>query len=120
MALDPNMQMFQGYLGRESTIVKNNIYVKDFSYLGRPIKEVVYLDFTDETVPDHGANLILLPEWTGDMGDRGLYELVPFLESKLKPQVITLNPFLHRFGPEAMRRERGDRHLRTGRHCDKV
>ena len=120
MALDPNMQMFQGYLGRESTIVKNNLYVKDFSYLGRPIKEVVYLDFTDETVPDHGANLILLPEWTGDMSDRSLYELVPFLESKLKPKVITLNLYLSRFGSEAMRRERGDRQLRTRRHCSEV
>ena len=93
--------------------MKNSVYVKDFSYLGRPIKEVVYLDFTAETVPDHGGNLIVLPEWTGDMTDRALYELVPFLESKLKFWMVTLNVFLLRFGPEAMRRARGDRPLRT-------
>ena len=53
MALDPNMQTFSGILGRESTIVKNGKYVKDFSYLGRPVKEVVYLGFTKDTVPFH-------------------------------------------------------------------
>lgn len=80
-ALDPNMMMFQGRLGRESTLLKGQKYIKDFSYLGRPIKEVVYLDFTDELVPYHSANTIILPEWTGDMDDRALYDILPFLES---------------------------------------
>ena len=57
------------------------MYVKDFAYLGRPIKEVVYIDFTDDTVPMHKDNAILLPEWHGDKDDRELYDLLPFLES---------------------------------------
>lgn len=52
-ALDPTMQTFSGILGRECTIVRNGKYVKDFSYLGRPVKEVVYLDFSNETAPFH-------------------------------------------------------------------
>ena len=73
--------MIQGRFGRESTLSKNNMYIKDFSYLGRPVKEVVYIDFTDETVPYHKDNTILLPEWTGDPNDRSLYDIIPFLDS---------------------------------------
>ena len=51
MALDPNLQMFQGILGRECTIVHNGKYVKDFSYLGRPVKDIIYLDFDKEKAP---------------------------------------------------------------------
>lgn len=80
MALDPNMQTFQGILGRECTIVKNGKYVKDFSYLGRPVKEVVYLDFTNETVPFHQDNVIVLPEFDGSTEDRALYDIMPFLK----------------------------------------
>lgn len=69
-------------MGRESTLLKNNTYIKDFSYLGRPIKEVVYVDFTTDTVPFHKENAILIPEWTGNKDDRELYDLIPFLESK--------------------------------------
>lgn len=80
MAVDPQMQMIQGHLGRESTIVKNGKYVKDLCYLGRPIPEVIYLDFRTDVVPDHQANTIVLPEWDGNMDDRALYDILPFLE----------------------------------------
>jgi len=46
------------------------------------VKEVVYLDFTDDTVPYHKSNLIKLPLWEGDSNDRELYDIIPFLESK--------------------------------------
>ena len=52
-AIDPQHMMIQGMLGHECTILKGNTYIKDFSYLGRPVKEVVYIDSTDETVPYH-------------------------------------------------------------------
>lgn len=76
------MMMISGRLGRESTALKNNMYIKDFSYLGRPIKEVVYIDFTDDTVPYHKDNTIILPQWEGEVSDRELIDLIPFLDSK--------------------------------------
>ena len=79
MSLDPNQQIFGGILGRESTIVRNGKYVKDFSYLGRPIKEVIYIDYRPEVAPFHQENCIILPEFTGDLDDRALYEILPFL-----------------------------------------
>lgn len=80
-ALDPEQHYIQGRLGRESTIMKNGVYIKDFSYLGRALKDVVYIDFTDDMVPEHKANCILVPEWKGERDDRALIDLVPFLEN---------------------------------------
>ena len=81
-ALDPEMRIISGRLGRESTIMKNGQYIKDFSYLGRPLKDVVYIDFTDDTVPNHRDNCIILPEWKGEKDDRALIDIVPFLDRK--------------------------------------
>ncbi len=47
-ALDPKAMMIMGRLGRESTLFKNGIYVKDLSYLNRDMKDIVYLDFEDK------------------------------------------------------------------------
>ncbi len=82
-ALDPNYEMIHGRLGRESTLLKNGIYVKDLSYMNRNLKEIIYVDFSDEKVMFHKDNAILLPRWEGDSQDRELYDLLPFLESIL-------------------------------------
>lgn len=63
-------------------MIKGQQYIKDFSYLGRPLHEVIYIDFMDETVPYHQENVILLPEWKGDLDDRALYDIIPFLTCK--------------------------------------
>jgi import inner membrane translocase subunit TIM50 len=82
MALDPENATFSGILGRECTIVRNGRYVKDFSYLGRPIKDVIYIDFTTESAPFHTRNVVVLPEFDGDLDDRSLYDIIPFLKRK--------------------------------------
>ena len=60
--------------------MKDGKYIKDFSYLGRPIRDVIYLDFTTETAPYHKDNVIVIPEFEGDGQDRSLYEIIPFLK----------------------------------------
>jgi len=57
--------------------------VKDLSYMNRNLKEIIYVDFSDEKVMFHKDNAILLPRWEGDSQDRELYDLLPFLESIL-------------------------------------
>ena len=81
-ALDPMHQMIVGRFGRENTLLKDGKYIKDLSYLNRPMKEVVYLDFTDESVTFHKENCILINKFDGDKSDRDLIELIPFLERK--------------------------------------
>ena len=82
MALDPDQQIFCGMFGRESTALKEGKYIKDLSYLNRPLREVVYIDFTDEHVTYQPENVILLPKFEGDVEDRELIDLIPFLECK--------------------------------------
>ena len=82
-ALDPQQRMIAGRLGRESTIMNaNGRYIKDLSYLGRNLKEVIYIDFNEENVPHHKENCIILPEWKGERDDRALIDLIPFLDCK--------------------------------------
>lgn len=81
MALDPNGQFIPGRFGREATLLKNGQYIKDLSYLNRPIKDIIYVDFDESKVAYHKENAIKLSFWDGDQQDRELIDLLPFLES---------------------------------------
>ena len=69
--------------GREQTLLKDGKYIKDLSYMNRPIREIVYIDFSDEGVQFHKDNAIVIPRFEGDTEDRALMDLVPFLLRKL-------------------------------------
>lgn len=74
--------MIMARLGRESTLLsKEGNYVKDLSYLNRDLKDVVYIDFTDEKTQFHKDNVVIIPAWDGDAQDRELYDIMPFLEN---------------------------------------
>ena len=106
-ALDPKFEMIQGRYGRENTLLKDGKYIKDLSYMNRPLKDVVYLDFTDENVEFHKDNAILLSDFKGDTGDRDLIDLIPFLERKYP---MSFN--LYRFGEIPRRCQEGDCQVR--------
>ena len=101
-ALDPNMQMIQGRFGRENTVMKNGKYVKDLSYINRPVKDIIYIDFSDECIDFHKDNAIILKKFEGQEDDRDLIDLIPFLDRKsltiLYHFRILLTLYLYRFG----------------------
>ena len=74
--------MIQGRWGRESTLLKDGKYIKDLSYVNRPLGEVVYVDFSDENVAFHKDNCIILKKFEGEEDDRELFDILPFLERK--------------------------------------
>lgn len=74
--------MIAGCWGRENTLLNHGKYIKDLSYLNRPINEVVYIDFTDDVVEYHKDNCIKLKLFEGDVDDRELIDIIPFLERK--------------------------------------
>jgi import inner membrane translocase subunit TIM50 len=80
-ALDPNYQMIAARLGRESTLLKNGQYVKDLSYLNRPLSDILVLDSDLDKCKLHPQNVLILPRWEGETTDRELYDILPFLES---------------------------------------
>ena len=79
-ALDPKNMMIHGRFGRENTVLKDGKYIKDLSYMNRPIKEIVYVDYSDDMVTYHKDNAILISKFDGDTSDRELVDLIPFLE----------------------------------------
>lgn len=79
-ALDPQYEIIMARLGREVTLLKNGKYIKDLSYMNRDIKDIIYIDFTDEKTEFQKDNVILIPRWEGDFNDRELYDIIPFLD----------------------------------------
>jgi len=71
--------LIPGRFGREATLLQNGQYIKDLSYLNRPIKDIIYVDFEDSKVAYHKDNAIIIPYWDGDQHDTDLIDLIPFL-----------------------------------------
>ncbi|KAN0130783.1 HAD-like domain containing protein [Lactarius tabidus] len=79
--LDPYNFFIMYKLFRESTRSTESGPVKDLSYLNRPLDRVLILDTHPEHVATNPENAIVLKPWKGEPGDKGLIELIPFLES---------------------------------------
>ena len=94
--------MIQGRFGRENTVMKNGKYVKDLSYINRPVKDIIYIDFSDECIDFHKDNAIILKKFEGQEDDRDLIDLIPFLDRKSLTITyhfrILLTLYLYRFG----------------------
>ena len=78
--LDPVGAFMPYKLFRDATRFHNGKVVKDLSYLNRDLSKVVML----ETDVEHGAlqpeNTVGMKMWDGKAGDRGLVDMIPFLE----------------------------------------
>jgi import inner membrane translocase subunit TIM50 len=78
--LDPVGAFMPYKLFRDATRFHNGKVVKDLEYLNRDLQKVVMLD-TDIA---HGAlqpdNMVGIKAWDGKPGDRGLVDMIPFLE----------------------------------------
>jgi len=77
--LDPyHFMLFS--LFREGTRYENGQYIKDLSYLNRPLSKTIIIDTKAEHVKAQPENAIVLKPWKGDPKDRELVELIPYLE----------------------------------------
>lgn len=75
--LDPYQQTTR--LFGDKLNFKDGHYVKDLSLLGRPLEKVVMIEHNPDAYYGQESNLIKLKPWKGDVKDRTLYELIPFL-----------------------------------------
>ena len=53
------------------------------SGLNRSLNRVIVVDTKKEAVKFHPENAIILKKWNGDISDRTLWDLIPFLQSEL-------------------------------------
>lgn len=70
-------------LGREATKYEKGEYVKDLSYLNRPLNKTLIIDTHAPHVKNQPENAIILPKWSGEKTDphvKDLVALIPFLE----------------------------------------
>ncbi|VDC05681.1 unnamed protein product [Peniophora sp. CBMAI 1063] len=79
--LDPYGFSIAYKLYRESTRAGPDGPVKDLSYLNRPLDKVILLDAHPEHCTAQPENAIIIKPWKGQPGDKGLIEMIPFLES---------------------------------------
>ncbi|KAI4204569.1 MAG: hypothetical protein LQ350_001119 [Teloschistes chrysophthalmus] len=77
--LDP-FRMVLWPLFREATRYKNGEYIKDLSYLNRPLSKTILLDTNPAHASFQPTNAIILQKWTGQPADTELVSLIPFLE----------------------------------------
>lgn len=70
-------------LGREATKYEGGEYIKDLSYLNRPLEKTLIIDTHAPHVKNQPENAIVIPKWSGDPQDphvKDLVALIPFLE----------------------------------------
>ncbi|RXK42686.1 hypothetical protein M231_00242 [Tremella mesenterica] len=79
--LDPFTSYLPYKLFRESTRYVDGKVVKDLSYLNRDLSKVIVLDTNSEHTALQPDNAIIVKPWTGEKGDHGLVDMIPFLES---------------------------------------
>ncbi|TKA22588.1 hypothetical protein B0A50_08277 [Salinomyces thailandicus] len=100
-------------LGREATKYTSGEYVKDLSYLNRPLNKTLILDTHAPHVQNQPDNAIIIPKWSGDPKDPGINDLValiPFLEYLATMGIDDVRPVLKSFegtniAQEFLRRE---------------
>ncbi|KAF2755517.1 hypothetical protein EJ05DRAFT_513023 [Pseudovirgaria hyperparasitica] len=78
--LDPLRLAIAWPLYREGTRYENGEYIKDLSYLNRDPSKVILIDTKKDHAKLQPNNAIILPPWEGKAQDKGLVNLIPFLE----------------------------------------
>ncbi|OXB39670.1 mitochondrial import inner membrane translocase subunit TIM50 [Cryptococcus neoformans] len=79
--IDPYQAFMPYRLFRESTRSVKGKVVKDISFLNRDPSKVIVLDVNPEHVALQPENGIVLQPWDGSPRDKGLVDMIPFLES---------------------------------------
>ncbi|BEI83532.1 hypothetical protein CcaverHIS002_0401360 [Cutaneotrichosporon cavernicola] len=103
--LDP-MTLYLPYkLFRDATRYVDGHIVKDLTYLNRDLSKVVMLDTNAEHASLQPDNAIILKPWNGSKGDRGLVEMIPFLESIGIFQPADVRPVLKHYAGKDIPRE---------------
>lgn len=77
----------QHALFRESCKYTGGRFVKDLSYLNRDLRHVIIVDTNPDSYANQPKNAILIKNWSDDLDDTQLLELVPFLEAVFREDI---------------------------------
>ncbi|KAG9247013.1 hypothetical protein BJ878DRAFT_232552 [Calycina marina] len=100
---EPIVRKFDPYriiawpLYREATSYEKGEYIKDLSYLNRPLSRVIIFDTNPAHTSKQPENAIILPKWKGEVGDKELVSHIPFLEFLATMEVKDVRTALETF-----------------------
>lgn len=103
--LDPYVLYLPYKLFREATGFSDGHIVKDLTNLNRDLKKVVLLDVNKDNASLQPDNAVIMPKWDGKPGDRGLVEMIPFLESIAIYAPADVRPVLKHYAGKDIPRE---------------
>ncbi|GAA5857395.1 hypothetical protein JCM8547_002257 [Rhodosporidiobolus lusitaniae] len=98
--IDPYGAYIPWKLFKEAARFKNGEYVKDLSYLNRPLERTIVLDTNPASFSLQPENGIALEAWTGSSGDataKELVALIPFLEALAVKGVKDVRPVIKHY-----------------------
>ncbi|SGY67663.1 BQ5605_C004g02795 [Microbotryum silenes-dioicae] len=98
--LDPYGAYIPWKLYKESLRFKNGTYIKDLSYLDRPLERTIILDTDPAYTQLQPTNAIHLTPWKGTRGDptsKELVALIPFLEALAVRRVQDVRPVIQHY-----------------------
>lgn len=81
MKLEQSIRFDSHKLGLEYTTGSGRGIVKDLSKLGRPLSDVVFLEWKKNAYKFQPENTIVVPRWKGETKDTLLLDVLPFLIS---------------------------------------
>ncbi|GJQ11434.1 hypothetical protein GpartN1_g3225.t1 [Galdieria partita] len=91
--LDPN-----GYIShrlyRDATKYEKGVHLKDLSKLNRDLARTIIIDDDANCFRLQPDNGIRVPAFTGDVNDRYLLDLIPFLEYIVREDVLDVRPVI--------------------------
>lgn len=96
--LDPYRSSISASLFRESARYDNGKFIKDLSYMNRPLERVILLDTNPDATSAQPENSILLEPWKGQTGPssnaKDLMGYLPFLEYLAAVEVNDIRPVI--------------------------
>lgn len=84
-------------LYRDHTKLKQGVYCKDLSDLGRDLKKIIIIDNIEENFQNQKDNGIHIRSWYNDPNDRELERYTPFLKALVENGVSDVRPEVAKF-----------------------
>lgn len=92
-ALDP-LGLISYRLFKDSTKYIKGTHVKELNQLGRDMKRVIHIDWSEDACQTSPQNCFILPKWDGDSSDKTLVELSEFIREIANLEVEDVRPVL--------------------------
>ena len=71
-----------GWSGPVVKLVLHDIYFQDLSKLNRDLSKVIFIEVDPKAAQLNPENVLLVPEWKGNMDDTALVDLAELLKSE--------------------------------------